>query len=647
MPGAASRFWEREGGRQYEKVEEERLKWTPTTFVAERHTCTDILFVPIFALCIGATAYILSYALQNGDPRKVYHGMDYKGNLCGVDLPAKPYVYWCAAEGGGWFPGSFRPVAALDFEHPICVETCPISTLSQSECFDATTGLTKSIPDYATHAVGNRYCLPQSQILLDSVNYKMAGHVVEKYLPMVITSVKEGWPCLVGAFCLAFVLSYVYLLALECLAGVVMWASLVALVVFSGGIGANLIYYSQTDGVDGMPGSGDSQTDLYIGVACCIASAFFLLVVLCMSKAITKAVKSVESAASCMFHAKSLLLEPLLNLAGRIALWAAMFSGLAYLISTGEVETSKIYRSFTYTDEQLAYIVFYLIMMLWLNDFCNAMSQYVIANATAKWYFTEQVGGIKLVPDCLLCRGYISGFIYHVGSLAFGSLVIAFSRPLRMLLTVLLYAGETTDNALCGCLSSCCACCTGCFESFLVHLSKNAYIDMAITSKGFCASGRNAAQLLRSESSAIAALAGCTWLFSAAGLGSVTLFGSFIISFVVQNVDTLSSPLSEYYIQDPIVMAACAGVICFIVALGFMLVFDSVADTMLVCLAYDMKDQRENPIPAAQVRAEPPAQQTFFASFFKSKATEAKTMPQQQRPAYMPDKLQLLVDSVK
>jgi len=283
-------------------------------------------------------------------------------------------------------------------------------------------------------------------------------------------------------------------------------------------------------------------------------------------------------------------------------------------------------------------------MMLWLNDFCNAMSQYVIATATARWYFTEHVGGTKLVPECLLCKGYVIGFVFHFGSLAFGSLVIALTRPVRIVIVVLLYAGEVTDNATCGCLSKISACCYGCFESFLMHLSKTAYIDMAITSNSFCASGKNACHLLATENKAIAVLSGATWLFTIAGLASVTTFGAFITSFIVQNTEAFTSPSSPYYIQDPMVMACCAGVLSFLVALCFMLVFDSVADTMLICLAYDLKDQRENPVPL-QRAAPPPPQQSVFASFFNTAAAPVSNHAMAvKRPQYTHYKMQELLN---
>jgi len=427
---------------------------------------------------------------------------------------------------------------------------------------------------------------------------------------------------------------------IECCAGIVIWCALVAMVVLPGVSGGYLIYAFNNGGTDGLPGSGDAQTDLHIGIFCCVLSAFFLLVCCCMARAVNKAIAVCEAAAACLFNTRSLLLEPIINLTARVGIWCIMLVGFAYLVSVGEVQKSKMYRTFTYSSEEWVFIVFYIVMMLWLNDFCTAMSQYVIANASARWYFTEHSGGVKSVPSCLLCSGYFTGWIFHSGSLALGSLIIALTRPLRIVIMVLLYAGEVTDNGACACVSSACACCMSCFESMLQHICKNAYIDMAITSKGFCAAGSNAAALIKRQTAAVAANAGATWLFTIAGTALVSVSGGFIAHIVVQNVDQFNTPSGQYYIQDPMVCAVLAGIVCFIVALCFMIVFDAVADTLLICLAYDTEEQKQNPVPVWT--APPKPQQSAFTTAFKGGPREFRAPDAVTRPQFSTERVQKL-----
>jgi len=649
----------------YGKVpEEEPVKYEHQVPMISSHSCTDPICGGIFIVFLCYGAYIMSYAFQNGDPRKVYHGMDYEGRLCGVDLPYKPYVYWCkTSEGnsnqiqtGSDSVQSLNGTAAwiqpigLDFVHPICVETCPQSAASESKCYDQQTGGTRLLPDYATHAVAKMYCFPQAQGLMDKVNDKMSAHPHRKYLPLVISAVRTNWAVLLGALVLALILSSIYILLLESFSGCVIWVCLITMVVLPGACGGFLIYASQNGGIDGMPGSGDAQTDLHAGIFCCVMSAFFLLMCCWMRNAIAKAIQVVEEAATCLFECKSLLFEPLINLATRMILWTTMLVGLAYLISVGEVRKSKIYRTFTYTDEEYIYLASYVFLILWVNEFCNAMSQYVIASASATWYFTEHsLGCKKSVGSCLLLQGYCGGMFWHFGSLALGSCMISLLRPLRICVMLFVLEEEIVDIAVCGCITKCCGCCVECFNSFLVHLSKNAYIDMAITGKNFCASGTNAVELLQKQSKTLIATAGATWIFTLVGLASVTASGSFITSLVVKNVEVFNRPTSRHYVQDPMVCSAIAGVICWVVALGFMLAFDSVSDTMVLCLAYDREEEKSNPKPVPKPTKVTNGTFAEHGAGFMSALMSGKPAgigpitPQKQqeivRPQYCPDKM--------
>ena len=51
---------------------------------ARRH-CTDILFLLIFLGAVGLTLGAYEYGQRNGDLDKILYGLDYKGDLCGVD----------------------------------------------------------------------------------------------------------------------------------------------------------------------------------------------------------------------------------------------------------------------------------------------------------------------------------------------------------------------------------------------------------------------------------------------------------------------------------------------------------------------------------------------------------------------------------
>lgn len=587
---------------QYDKMTSTKLNFESGSHMSNDHRCTDPVCGLLFIGCIALAGWIAVYAVENGDPRRIYHGMDWESNLCGVDEKVlnKPYVYWCqqvtptssAAAAAGQLAGLdtslINPLNGIDWEHPICVEYCPMGTATQSMCYDKATGAAALTTDYATHPVAHRYCLPQSKQMMDEYNKMLDEHPINEYITLVVATIREGWQVLLGVVALAFVLSTMYLLVLECIAWLIVWVMILAMITLPALAGGCILYSSNHGGIDGIPNSGDADTDRNIGIGCLCVSAAFLCVVCCMQKAIERAIKVVEAAAQCLVDCRSLLLEPIVNLVFRMGIWLVMFTAFFFLVSVGEVRKSKVYREFTYTSEEWVYIGYFIFMFIWINDFITACSQYAIANATGKWYFTEISGGSKSPGSCLLCRGYCN-IIFHFGSLAFGSLIIAFTRPIRLVAVALLFAGDVSDNAVCGCISKGCACCLTCFENLLQHICKNAFIDMAVTGYAFCAAGADAARILNNRNgaggAAVMVNAGATFIFTLSGIGTVTLVGALVTGFVVINVETFNLPSSKYYVQDPMVMTALAGFICFFVALIFMVVFDSIADTIFLCMA--------------------------------------------------------------
>ena len=88
-----------------------------------------VIFLGYVACMVG----ISIYAFQNGQPRRLTRGFDYKGQLCGVDeaVVNKPMLFWCP-NGDEILHGH---AAELDMQHPICVAECPGAELSSVHCF--------------------------------------------------------------------------------------------------------------------------------------------------------------------------------------------------------------------------------------------------------------------------------------------------------------------------------------------------------------------------------------------------------------------------------------------------------------------------------------------------------------------------------
>lgn len=87
-------------------------------------------------------------------------------------------------------------------------------------------------------------------------------------------------------------------------------------------------------------------------------------------------------------------------------------------------------------------------------------------------------------------------FRYHLGTVAFGALIIAIVRVIRVILEYIDHKVKKFDNPLTRCILCFCKCFFWCLENFLKFINKNAYIMCAVHGKNFCRSASDAFSLL-------------------------------------------------------------------------------------------------------------------------------------------------------
>ncbi|XP_023169298.2 CTL-like protein 2 [Drosophila hydei] len=130
---------------------------------------------------------------------------------------------------------------------------------------------------------------------------------------------------------------------------------------------------------------------------------------------------------------------------------------------------------------------------LWLSFFISAFSDMVLAATFARWYWTFKK---RDVPYFTLTHAFCQTACYHLGTLAFGSLVLAICRLIRLVLEYIDAKLKKYDNVVTRAILCCMRCFFWLLESFLKFLSKNAYIMCAIHGKNFCTSAKDAFNLL-------------------------------------------------------------------------------------------------------------------------------------------------------
>ncbi|CAG5121002.1 unnamed protein product [Candidula unifasciata] len=138
--------------------------------------------------------------------------------------------------------------------------------------------------------------------------------------------------------------------------------------------------------------------------------------------------------------------------------------------------------------------IFMLFMLLWVLNFIVALGQTTLAGAFSSYYWAwEKPKDIPLFP---VLASLHRALRYHLGSLAFGSLIIAVVQLVRVVLEYLEYKLKDAENKVAKFLIRCLKCCFWCLEKFLKFLNKNAYIMIAIHGRNFCLSAKDAFMLI-------------------------------------------------------------------------------------------------------------------------------------------------------
>lgn len=80
-------------------------------------------------------------------------------------------------------------------------------------------------------------------------------------------------------------------------------------------------------------------------------------------------------------------------------------------------------------------------------------------------------------------RGFCYLVRYHLGTVAFGALIIGIVRLIRAIISFVQKRLKRYDNDLVRGILWCCQCCLWCFECALKFLTRNAYIETGIQFK--------------------------------------------------------------------------------------------------------------------------------------------------------------------
>ena len=280
---------------------------------------------------------------------------------------------------------------------------------------------------YASLVFLNRFCVPTAQDLLNRVTQAFAGISVNT----ILQSLEVSIPYILISILFAFVYSFIFSFLLEKFAGVIVTLCIIGFYALSG-----LIcyfcwdkYFELKDSIPTVPPEDKEQTErsaLYMQIISIAISVFIfvlLSVTCCLLGQIMLAIKVISAAADFVLEYKSVVTIPLITTVSVLAYtgWWVYWTVLVYSEGTLYRVDNLPFLMIELNENQKRLMYFNLFNLLWVLAFLVTWCYFVVSCSACIWYSNS--GKEKMKHPVV--RSFRWSIRYHLGSISFGSLILA------------------------------------------------------------------------------------------------------------------------------------------------------------------------------------------------------------------------------
>ena len=236
---------------------------------------------------------------------------------------------------------------------------------------------------------------------------------------------------------------------------------------------------------------------------------------------------------------------------------------------------------------------FVIFMLFWLMAFSVALNQMTLAGIFGEWFFTrsDKSKTIKKLPFMTLFVSFTRAIVYHLGTLAFGSLIIAIIKMLRVFLEYIDSKVKNSNNQTAMYAMKCLKCCLWCLEKFVKFLNRRVFIITATYSLNFCSAAKRAVQLITNNILRVMVLNKLTdfvlFISNLCITFLMAVLGFYVFTRKIP-IDSLLQITPELKFYIPPLFVLIIGSYC--VSKLFLDVFSFGVDTLLLCALIDFEE---------------------------------------------------------
>jgi len=662
--------------------------------IAKKRSCTDILCVILLLAFIGCWIFVAYLGYRDSDINRVIYPTDTEGNICGMKhmksrpnlllfditqclnpaalISGCPTPHVCVSHCPDETFSAYGSLEAGVAEHsikdrifPYCNvqnrsdldgrsvkqliqdEICPPWYITSSSlfgrCFPSSSNNSVTTNEKIIRAQDNPNKEAINQMMLQQALYRLTSYLnIREVGERIFSDLAETWWMIGISLIGACVLSFIWIVLMRFLAGLMVWLSISIILFGTGGLLAfcsyklYLIWTNPTD--DSMKNILEvSYTpeyindllelrDTWLAFTIILGVVFFIIVCvfIYLRQRISIAINLIEEGSKAVASICSSLFFPFIPFVLQLCVTCCFLLVAMYLASSGQsdyrvyfkdekclnVECEQFNSNDTCTTESFSscaqvcphshcQFVKYtknsdfswlqlvnVFGLYWGLFFFSAYAELVLAAVFSRWYWTDTEKGEK-IPGCLLVRSMGLAF-YHVGTIAFGSLILAIIRFIRTILEYIERKCKNFNNDLVRCVMCMCKCCLWCLDKIMRFLNKNIYIMCAMKGTNFWTSGQEAFNLIMRNLVRVVVLDGvCDFLIFLGKLVIVLISGTLSYFFFGRYIPEIQEHIPNLnYMFTPIVFIVIGS---YLIASAFFGVYSMAVDTLFLCFLEDLE----------------------------------------------------------
>lgn len=442
---------------------------------------------------------------------------------------------------------------------------------------------------------------------------------------------KAAFPVLICGGLFALILGFLWLILLRYCAGVFVWLVIVLVVVmqlvitvfcaYEGNLisgtsmqstlsrmgmssqGAQAVTAATTSYITAAGITAATNQAYYWAIACYVFIAIDLLLfvlLLFMYGRLRIAIGIIREASKALQSMPMLTLYPLVPTLFAVGLVAYWLVAAAFIATSSQIVPNNapfingtdgarfdgaVAVKIKESDTMHYLMIYHLFGLIWTSQFIQAAAYTTIAGAICEYYWTLDKRQIRARP---VLRSMWRTVRYHFGSIAFGSLLIAFVQLFRLVLEYLnqkLRQVKQTNKVV-KVVLMCLQTLFWCFEKWLQFLNKNAFIVIAMTGQSFCPAMKHSFSLLYANAARVATVSIVTRFLML--LGKVFITG-FCVLFLFVCLRYPPPQIPSFFmgelasISSPIFPMILTGLLSYATASFFLDVYGMAIDTILLC----------------------------------------------------------------